>query len=151
MSWSHWLPESSESDEQEWPLSRCDINNKWPKKSGKELKIKSNSTVSPSTNGEDHFTFQPLRFISGKNVFTEHLTKQVFCPLLFNSKLCNECVSILAELGGEFAHLGWGPYDPEECGYPFTSTLKNSTDWGRSCQARAVVLGGENVFVASPF
>lgn len=42
--------------------------------------------------------------------------------------LCNECVSILAELGEEFAHLGWGPYDLEECGWPFTSTSRNSTD-----------------------
>lgn len=58
------------------------------RKKGKELKIKSSYTVSPSTSGEDHFTFQCfLHSVAGKNVFTEHLTKQVFCPLLFSSKL----------------------------------------------------------------
>lgn len=58
------------------------------KKIGSELKIKSSYTVNPSRSSKDHFTFQHLlHFVAGKNLFTEHLTKQVFCPLLLDSQL----------------------------------------------------------------
>lgn len=131
MSWSLWLPESSESDEQEWPLRSCEINNKWQKKRGRELKIKSSYTVNPSRSSEDHFTFQHLlHFVAGKNLFTEHLTNAGFLPLATRLPAPwkrNGWFSMRVELGGEFAHLDWEPYDAEERGCPLTSTRGNTT------------------------